>query len=131
MKEPKYRSGTRLAIVNVAKRLNVSFEDWMQDWPIEAVKASDIDIYINQYESCRNDDEKFVLMEAIIQAIEEQPSKDQLEKYWELVKPILIGDLKIHEYTIYYWSRFDATEGTERWKISERMREIWDAMINH
>lgn len=127
MKEPKYRNGTGLAMKSIARKLNLPFENWMQDWPIEVVDASNIDKYIDHYKTCIDDDEKFILMQAIIQATEEQPNEMKFSKYWQQVRPILIDDYGIHEYTIYYWSRFEAIDETECWKISEQMREVWHA----
>ena len=39
----------------------------------------------------------------ILDAIVEQPEKSDFYKYWEKVKPLLIKNYLIHEYTIYYW----------------------------
>jgi hypothetical protein len=70
---PKARYGTRKAIDELAKELNLPNEEWMQDWPIEVIKPSDIETYIEHYEKLTDEDKKFVLMEGILEANENQP----------------------------------------------------------
>jgi len=107
---------------NVAKKMNLQFAHWMQDWPLEVGVASDIEKYIRHYETCRDDDEKFVLMEAIIQATEDQPNEIAFLKYWEQIRPMLIEDFSIHEYTVFYWLCTNSADETARWKISKKLR---------
>lgn len=123
--EPTSRYGTRKAIDELAEELNLPFEEWMQDWPYEIASPSDIEKYIAHYEKLTDEDKKFVLMEAIIQATEEQASDELFSKYWDKVKPILEEDFAIHEYTIHYWSCFDNENLDECWKISSLMRKLW------
>ena len=47
----------------------------MQEWPIEVTNPSDIDRYIDHYTTLTDDDKKFVLMEEIIDAAENQPTE--------------------------------------------------------
>jgi hypothetical protein len=122
--EPTSRYGTRKAIDELVEELNLPFEEWMQDWPYEIARPSDIEKYIDHYEKLTDEDKKFVLMEAIIQATEEQASDELFAKYWDRVKPILEEDFAIHEYTIHCWSCFDNQNLDECWKISSLMRKI-------
>ncbi|MCW2263988.1 MULTISPECIES: hypothetical protein [Sphingobacterium] len=73
--EPIFRCANRKAIDELAQELNLSNEEWMQEWPIEVTNPSDIDRYIDHYTTLTDDDKKFVLMEEIIDAAENQPTE--------------------------------------------------------
>ncbi|MCP2026625.1 hypothetical protein L1276_001769 [Flavobacterium sp. HSC-32F16] len=124
MIEPKFRCGTRTAIDKVAKELNMPLDDCMQDWPYEVANSNEIDKYISHYRRL-GDDEKFVLMQAIIQANEDQREEESFLKYWIVIQDLLIQDFHIHEYTVYYWSCFDNENIEDCWKISPFMRELF------
>jgi hypothetical protein len=123
--EPAFRCGTRKAIEELAKELNLPFEDWMQDWPYEVIKPGDIEKYIDHYQLITDEDKKFVLMEGIIQATEDQPTGELFIKYWHKIKPALERDFATHEYTIHYWACFDNKDGDDYWNISVLMRQLW------
>ncbi len=123
--EPTFRCGTRKAIEELAEELNLPYEKWMQDWPYEVVIASDIDKYIGHYETLLDDDKKFVLMEGIIQATEDQKTEELFLKYWEKINIILKKDFSIHEFTIHYWSCFDIENIKDCWKLTPLMRQLW------
>jgi hypothetical protein len=125
MTEPKFRCGTKIAIEKLAKELNILIEDWMQDWPYEVANPNEIDKYIDYYQTITNEDEKFVLMEAIIQATEDQDKSELFSKYCNIIQYFLKEDFHIHEYTIHYWSCFDTENIKDCWKISPLMRELF------
>jgi hypothetical protein len=125
MYEPQSRYGTRKAIDELAIDLNLPHEDWMQDWPYEVVKPEDIERYIHHYKIIRDEDKKFVLMEAIIQANSDQQLKEDMEKYWQMVKPLLQQDFSIHEYTIFYWCCFETEDINDCFAITPYLRVLW------
>jgi hypothetical protein len=123
--EPPVRYPTREAIDKLSKKLNLRHEDWMQDWPIEVVVFSDIEKYLACYETLTDEDEKFVLMEAIIDATENQKTEDSFIAYCCRVKQLLQKDFGIHEYTIHYWSCFETDSLEDCWRITPLMRQLW------
>ncbi len=123
--EPTPRYGTKKAIYELVEELNLRFEEWMQDWPYEVASPTDIKKYVDHYGKQTDEDKKFLLMQAIIQATEEQTSDELFVKYWNRVKPILEEDFPIHEYTIYYWSCFDNENLDDCWRITTQMRKLW------
>lgn len=123
--EPKYRYGTQKAIDKLVKELNMPYESWMQDWPYEIANPDEIDRYINHYQTITDEDEKFTLMLAIIQATEEQDNQQLLLKYWNRVQVFLKEDFHIHEYTIYYWCSFDNEDINDCWNITPLMRNLY------
>ena len=128
--EPIFRCGTREAIDKLAEKLNLPDNLTMQDWSYTAGNPNDIEKYISHYDETTDEDEKFVLMELIIQATEDQEKQKSFTKYWDRVKPVLEKDFNIHEYTIHYWSCFDNEDEEDCWKITPLMRQLWADRIN-
>lgn len=124
-REPKFRCGTAKAIYSVVIKFNLPHEEWMQDFPIEISDAEKIEDYFGFYDQVTDDDEKFVLMELLIQATTEQPTSWDLYHSWLELKQRLIQDFLIHEYTVYYWCCFDNKDIEECWSITPYMRELW------
>lgn len=114
-----------MAIEELAEELNISYDSSMQDWSYTQGHPNDIEKYLSHYILTVDDDKKFVLMEIIIQAIEDQPSEVKFLKYSEEAIQILQKDFKIHEYTIYYWANFDNDKLEHAWRIAPLMRHLW------
>jgi hypothetical protein len=128
--QPIFRCGTLQAIDELSKELNIRYHSSMQDWSYTEANASDIEKYISLYRLTNDDDKKFVLMEFIIQATEEQDTEELFLAYCDKIKPILYTDFKLQEYTIYYWACFDIYNIEDCWKITSLMRKIWADNIN-
>ncbi|TAE02871.1 MAG: hypothetical protein EAZ97_02145 [Bacteroidetes bacterium] len=77
------------------------------------------------YETETNDDKKFVLMEFIIQATNDQETDELFLKYCDKIQQILQDEFKLHEYTIHYWAYFDNEDLEDCWRITPLMRKIW------
>ena len=112
-------------MIELADELQIPFDDTMQDWPFEVVNSEDIDKYISHYKSITDEDKKFLLMEAIIQATTDQKTTEDFHKYWNLIKPFLISNFLLHEYSIYDWASFDEPDIKYCWTISKNMRDLW------
>jgi len=127
--EPKARYGTGKVMRELSVKLNLPFDERMQDWPYEVAQAADIEKYIECYNAAKDDDEKFVLMEMLIQAIEEQTDAS-FDKYWDIIQKMLEKDFWIHEYTIWYWCCFQSPTNNYAedalWKITPFVRELWN-----
>ena len=130
MKEPQHRVGTGKAIQELVVELNLPYSSTMQDWPYEIADADEIDNYINHYRATTDFDKKFVLMEMIIQATNDQDDTVTFNKYWHVIKSILEEDFAIHEYTIYYWSCFEIENIENCWEITPNMRALWKSMVH-
>jgi len=122
--EPEFRCGTGKAIASLATKLDVEYNDFMQDWSYEIANPNEIEKYIELYKNLRDEEEKFVLMETIIQATEEQNGEKLFLNYLNIVKNFLEIDFHIHKYTIYYWACFDTEDIEDCFKISVFMREL-------
>jgi hypothetical protein len=125
MLEPSHRYSTRASIDCLTAALGLTGDYGMQDWSYEIAEPEDIQKYLDHYESITNEDDKFVLMEMIIQATEYQRNDQDFAKYCSIIKDLLIKDFAIHQYTIYYWAAMDQADLSDSWKIAPLMREIW------
>ncbi|HSY76811.1 MAG TPA: hypothetical protein VK890_08140 [Bacteroidia bacterium] len=130
MIEPEFRCATKRAIDELASELNLVNEPGMQDWEYEVAEPNDIERYITHYKKLTDDDKRFVLMEIIIQATNDQPDTAGFSKYWNVIKPLLQNNFKIHEYSVFYWSCFDNKNIEDCFTITPNMRELWNNKIN-
>ena len=126
IREPEFRFSTRKARLELADELELKYDSGMQDWEWEVANSSDVEKYIMHYQTLEDEDKKFTLMEVIIQAITDQPTKLKFEKYWNLIKAWLIANFKIHAYSIYYWSCFDHENINDCWEVTPYMRNLWN-----
>lgn len=123
--KPTFRCGTRKAIDELSEELNIPHNSSMQDWSYTEGNPDDIEKYISHYYLTTDDDKKFVLMEIIIQATEDQNTEELFIKYCETIKPILEANFKLHEFTIHYWACFDNENIDDCWRIATLMRQLW------
>lgn len=65
-------------------------------------------------------------MEMILDAIADQPNENDFLHYWNKVKPILIKNYLIHEYTVHYWKQM-----TIEFQRSNIMTPLIKELISH
>lgn len=124
--EPIYRCGTRKAIDELAKELNLPNDLTMQDWPYEVSDPNNINEYIAHYELTQDEDKKFVLMEMILQALIDQPNKELTLSCWNKIKSILAFNFKLHEFTIYYWANLNESNFKNYKVISPLLKTLFN-----
>jgi hypothetical protein len=125
MLEPIPRYATKASIDYLITNLDLPNDYGLQDWSYQIANYPDIDRYLDHYKLITNEDHKFVLMEIIIQATEDQPNAHSFARYCSIIKDLLLKDFAIHQYTIYYWAVIDRKDLSNTWKSSPVMREIW------
>lgn len=125
MKEPKLRFVNRKSIEHLTKKLNFQYtlSDY-QDWKFIIGKSEDIEEYINYHITEVNEDDKFTLMEIIIQATEDQTIEDNFLKYLKIAIKLLKENFPLHAYSIYYWSCFENKNIKDCRKVSSYMRDV-------
>ncbi|WP_052085236.1 hypothetical protein [Cellulophaga sp. E6(2014)] len=123
--EPKFRCGTGKAMEKIAADLNLRIESGMQDWSYEVADEKDFEKYLIHYDKLNNDDEKFVLMEILIQSATEQTKVSDFDNCWIELRNRIISDFEIHKYTVYYWCLFDNENLEDCWTITPYIRELW------
>lgn len=86
MKEPKFRCPTKKAIKSLATRFGFRYSDNMQDWEWEVADYAQIDKIIETYKCNKlSDDERFTLMETIIQSMEDLGLALKFNEKWSKV----------------------------------------------
>ena len=124
--KPEYKFSTQESLEKLADYFGYSIDSSSQDWTIEVAESNNLADYINAYCLEHFDDEtKFSLMEMILQALNEQKSYESINNFWGKIKPMLIDNFKLHEFTIYYWCCWDISDNCDIWNITQLMRELW------
>jgi len=128
--EPRY-SG--LAAQNaLIEKFGWSHEGWMQDWPLEISAQINIRDCIEEYEGLTDSDEKFLLMTAILYALDDCADQQQFEYYGTQVSKLLLANFDLHKFTIYYWTLYETSPGSDDdvFTITPLMRKIWQEKSN-
>jgi len=123
--EHLWRFPTQKTIESLAKRFNLPNTPDMQDWEWEVADSDRIDEFISAYESGElNKDEKFTLMETIIQSFEELEIPLLREPRWKKVLNLLEDNIELHIYSIWYWSDLEFDNKDEQYRVSPFIRPI-------
>ncbi len=125
-----WRYPTAEAIANLAVRFNVPNHPEMQDWEWEVADSSRLDEYLAVYNSGElTDDERFTLMETIIQAFENAPGELDAHPHWGATLSILGVNFDLHAYTVWYWSGQGHVRGEGEWRVSQPLRSILEMQM--
>ena len=123
--EHLWRFPTRKAIDSLAKRFKLPNTLEMQDWEWEVADSDRIDEFISAYESGQlDDDEKFTMMEIIIQSFEEFESSLSIEPRWKKILNIIENNIELHIYSVWYWSDLENDNEDDQWKVNPFIRSI-------
>lgn len=115
---------TASAIHALAQRFNLLYDHFMQDWEYEVADPNRIDEFIDAYLSNElNEDEKFALMETILQSFEESSKTLDSDQQWNTILQLLEDNLDIHATTICYWACGNSAY-TLCWRITPDLRNI-------
>lgn len=123
---PKARYVTKAASQAVASKFGWTYEDWMQDWPLEISDEVILKDCLHEYEKLRDDDEKFVLMKAMLFALGEEENDIEVKLRWVQISKFLNEDFDIHKSTIYYWTHYDNPESEDEFRITPFLRKFWN-----
>lgn len=122
-----WRFLTRRAIDSLAARFNFPNTPEMQDWEWEVADPKRIPEFVSVYESGElDDDEKFTLMETIIQSFADLEIPLSDNEYWKHVLEIIEKNIDLHIYSVWYWSDLETeTENEdEQWHVTPDLRSI-------
>jgi len=122
-----WRNPTRAAIDALALRFDLPNTPDMQDWEWEIADAGRIDAFMAAYQSGELDeDERFTLMETIIQSFEDLGDALPSDGRWPRVLDLLDANIRLHASTVWYWAVSDATSAEEQWSVTPSVRGILD-----
>jgi hypothetical protein len=123
--EPPQRFVTERAREAMLVRYGWSFCDWMQDWPLEITAEINIDQCIADYDDLTDDDEKFLLMVAILYRLDDLVDHQNYHSCCKKVSALLTKDFELHKHTIYYWTMYGTEDTDDGFNITPLMRNVW------
>jgi hypothetical protein len=123
--EHLWRYPTRAAIDALAARFDLPNRPDMQDWEWEVADPTRLDEFIDAYQSGNlDDDERFTLMEIIIQSFEDLGQRSELDPRWQRILGILDRNIELHACSVWYWSVLDGESRDEQFWVTPSMRSI-------
>jgi hypothetical protein len=124
-----WRCPTREAIDKLAVRFGLPNHASMQDWEYEVSDHTRIDEFIAAYETEQlSDDEKFTLMQTIIDSFEELAGMGfnlASDPRWQRTISILDTNISLHAYSVWYWSCLDAEHEDETFCVTPFVRQVF------
>ena len=119
------RHPTAAAIASLAERFGLPNAPGMQDWEWEVADSERVDEFVQVYEhEALTDDERFVLMETILQSFEDLKADLSTDKRWLRALGLLEGNIDIHVSSVWYWSCLDNEDLDMCWTITPWMRAL-------
>ncbi len=123
--EHLWRFPTRQAIDTLARRFDLPDGPEMQDWEWEVADPDRIDEFLAAYESGElSDDERFSLMEILLQSFEDVPSPLAGNRAWARVLGHLERSIGLHAHSVWYWSDLESKGLDNSWRVTPFLREI-------
>jgi hypothetical protein len=119
----------------LASRLGLTINPFSQDWEWEVADPAHFEDWLALYhQSALSDDERFSLMEMLIQCVDDMGSEvdtpEEVEKLpqWQAVATLLRSNPQLHASSIVYWSVFGQDDADELFRVSLPMRKLWAAV---
>lgn len=116
---------------SLAARLGLTIGPNDQDWEYTIADSARFDEWLAVYrDDSLSDDERFSLMEMLIQCVEymardHSPSEVDVLPQWSAVAALLRDRPQLHAATIAYWSVFEGEDPEEQFRVSLPMRKVW------
>ena len=125
--EHLWRFPTRGSIDSLAKRFGLRNMPGMQDWEWEVADPARLDEFLGAYLSgSLSDDERFTLMEALLQCFEESNLDLESDDRWSRVMLALDEGIELHASTLWYWSCVDGKEPSRWFRVTPLVRSVFE-----
>ena len=123
--EPPFRCPTAAAIESLARRFGLPNEPDMQDWEYQVADSGRLDEFLAAYQSGElDDDERFTLMETILQSFEDLGDSTGFDPRWDRTISIIDENFELHAYSVWYWSALENDDSEEQWLVTPFLRRI-------
>lgn len=110
----------------LAGRFNLPYSDQMQDWEYEVADPERFNEFLAAYQSGElTEDERFSLMEVLVQCVEDTETEGIYEIAWSSIEPLLVANFRIHRSTVAYWAQLVETDPESFFRVSIAMRRLW------
>lgn len=129
MNASSIRHPTSAARQALAARFALPCTSDMQDLEWAVASADRFAEFLETYRTADlTDDERFSLMEILVQCVEEFESQSSDATAWQAVAPLLLSRPELHSTTIAYWAQPDETGPIAFFNVTPAMRQIWRAI---
>jgi hypothetical protein len=123
--EHLWRFPTREAIDSLADRFGLRNTPEMQDWEWEVADPARLDEFLAAYLSGGlSEDERFTLMETLLQCFEESEVDLASDQRWAQVAAALDSHIELHAHTVWYWSCVDDHDSANWFRVTPCVRRI-------
>lgn len=97
----------------------------MQDWEWEVADASRFADFLDLYRTGElSDDERFSLMEILVQCAEDLEGNSPAKPAWSQIEPLLLQRLELHLSTVVYWACPAEVDPEAQFFVSPYMRAL-------
>ena len=108
----------------LAMRFGLPYHDAMQDWEWEVANADHFDQYLAAYTLAMPIDQRFSLMEMLVQSVEDSLDESVFNVRWARIRSLLVNHSALHAQTIAYWARSNESDLEQAFRVSRPMREL-------
>jgi hypothetical protein len=123
--EHLWRFPTGEAIESLARRFDLPNHPGMQSWEWEVADPARINEFVEAYESGElNDDEKFTLMETIVQSFEELDEDLDGNARWAKLLTLIDRNISLHIHSVWHWSVLEEDDQHNLWRVTPYFRSI-------
>jgi len=120
------RFPTREAIDSLASRFGLRNTPEMQDWQWEVADPARLDEFLAVYlDGSLSDDERFVLMQMLLQCFEESDADLDSDPRWAQVVAALAARFELHACTVWYWGCADDGDRGAWFRVTPWLRRIF------
>lgn len=126
------RYPTQVGRLRLAERLGLHVDPLSQDWEWEVAQPQCFPSWAAVYHNDElTDDERFSLMEMLVQCIEDMtrdddfPDEIEASPAWQTIAALLRANARLHVSTIFYWCVFACEKPDEVFRVSLAMRRVW------
>lgn len=103
----------------------------MQDWEWEVADANRLPELVKLYiSSDLSDDERFSLMEMLIQCVEDMAGQSVAASAWSEIESLLLLKPKLHHSTVAYWACLGEVDPEAQFSVSPHMRALLTSISN-
>ena len=123
--EHLWRFPTRDAIASLANRFGLANAPDMQDWEWEVADPERIEEFLGAYlNGDLSDDERFTLMEVLLQSFEDSEADLASDPRWGQVLSALDQHIDLHAFSVWGWSCVDKPVNADWWRVTPWLRRI-------
>lgn len=125
--EHLWRCPTLAAVQSLAQRFNLAYAPEDQEWEHTAADAGRIDDFLAAYASGElDDDERFVLMELLIQSFEDSAADTgAADPRWPQLLALLDQQIELHAFSLWYWAApDDPADEDQLWHVTPSLRPL-------